>query len=75
MREIGARFGVARLAWKLDMGAVQVAPVSAAICYGIVIACGTFLFLKTGTSGYVSSYIMKKVNLVRYIPDPCEVSP
>jgi hypothetical protein len=57
------------------MGAVQAAPVSAAIFYGIIIACGTFLFLKTGTSGYVSSYLMKKVNLVRYIPDPCVVSP
>ena len=75
MREIGPRFGVAWLASDLHMGAVQVAPVSAAILYGVFIVCGVFLFLKTGTSGYVSSYLMKKVNLVRYIPDPCVVSP
>ncbi len=38
-------------------------------------AGGAFFVLKAGIPGYVSSYLMKKVNLVRYIPDPCVVSP
>jgi hypothetical protein len=38
-------------------------------------AGGAFFVLKAGIPGYVRSYLMKKVNLVRYIPDPCVVSP